>query len=45
MRELRRWYKRNKSWIWDLIGALMIVGSVPMFYIYVSILQAILAGK
>ena len=45
MRKIRRWYRRNKTDFWDLIGALMIVGSVPMLYVYVSILQAVLAGK
>ena len=45
MRKIKRWYRRNKADLWDLIGALMIVGAVPLFYIYISILQAFVLGK
>lgn len=45
MQKLRRWYRKNKTDLWDLIGALMIVAAVPMFYIYISILQAFVLEK
>lgn len=45
MKKIKCWYRKNKTDLWDLIGALMIVGAVPMFYIYVSVLQAFILGK
>lgn len=45
LKRLKRWYRKNKGEFWDFVGALMIVGSVPLFYIYVSVLQAFLTGR